>query len=85
MEVGQATLNEEDTDLRIFFQDCFQVRTLTHSQQLNLTLVAICPIVQPPRVFLVGSHMYVIHCHVQVTSCTTKAITADLATLFYSL
>jgi hypothetical protein len=29
MEVGQATLNEEDTDLRCLFEDCFQVRTLT--------------------------------------------------------
>jgi hypothetical protein len=28
MEVGQATVHEEDTDIRHFFEDCFQVRTL---------------------------------------------------------
>jgi hypothetical protein len=31
MEVGQATLHEEDTDIRHFFEDCFQVRTYVYT------------------------------------------------------
>jgi hypothetical protein len=36
MEVGQATLHEEDTDIRHFFEDCFQVCTYVYSYSTML-------------------------------------------------